>query len=437
MFYATAGQQTTPLPQPASRNASAPTPQQSGFPSETLMSPDLNDFPALGSQPTQSSSSSYMTQTQPSQPNTSTQHPHLQQQMFLPQQANLVPPPGISGPIGQTQMNGAIGQASRGEDFPALGGATGALGPVGSGGEVKDRVCFRPMNVTPSSPSHSMVNGGNGHAESIAPSNPPPRAANLPVSASEPLWPRKPSRPQEPIVRPVQQVFQSPVDNWDLKSMLMNIRAYSGHGDKGDLMFGVDLGDLGINVESTEPLYPNFVTPWTDPRDRTEPFRVEESWHTPACYHVTAKPIETKLGEVADETLFYIFYSQPQDVVQLQVAFELYHNRGWRYHMELRLWFTSEQLAAVDLRSLDKSHSNPIQGPFTLHDPNTLRTTSTDESWVIDANLLEITRPAAVAIEESLKREAARSPNGSVTSGSGSLMSSVMGAGYGQMQVTR
>jgi CCR4-NOT transcription complex subunit 2 len=38
------------------------------------------------------------------------------------------------------------------------------------------------------------------------------------------------------------------------------------------------------------------------------------------------------------ETLFYIFYSLPKDVLQAYAAQELY-TREWRYHGELKLWF--------------------------------------------------------------------------------------------------
>lgn len=140
------------------------------------------------------------------------------------------------------------------------------------------------------------------------------------------------------------------------------------------------------------------------------------------------------MSDLAEETLFYIFYSQPQDVVQLEVAAELYLNRNYRYHMEHGLWFNSDQLSQINLHTLDKSHPNLVAGPFQVHDPNTMRNTTTDETFLIDANLLEITRPAATVIEETMKRDSARSPNGSVASGTGSLMSSIIGGAGGNYQ---
>lgn len=290
----------------------------------------------------------------------------------------------------------------------------------------------------PTSPQ--TLPNGLGHTDATTSANAPLRQAPTggPSSTTDSSWTRHSPRqhvPQEPILRPVQQILQSPVDNWDLKSLLLNIQAYLNNGDKGDLMFGVDLSDLGVDVESNAPLYPSLVAPWTEPRDpNARPPRIEEAWHTPACYHVQAKPIETKLSDLAEETLFYIFYSQPQDVVQLEVAAELYLNRNYRYHMEHGLWFNSDQLCQINLHTLDKSHPNLVAGPFQVHDPNTMRNTTTDETFLIDANLLEITRPAATVIEETVKRDAARSPNGSVASGTGSLMSSIMGAAGGNYQ---
>ena len=43
------------------------------------------------------------------------------------------------------------------------------------------------------------------------------------------------------------------------------------------------------------------------------------------------------LTKFALETLFYLFYSMPRDILQACAAQELYR-REWRYHGELRLW---------------------------------------------------------------------------------------------------
>lgn len=51
---------------------------------------------------------------------------------------------------------------------------------------------------------------------------------------------------------------------------------------------------------------------------------IEEQFTIPGCYLVTAPPMSSKLNNFSEDTLFYVFYTQPQDVAQLEVADELY-----------------------------------------------------------------------------------------------------------------
>ena len=46
-----------------------------------------------------------------------------------------------------------------------------------------------------------------------------------------------------------------------------------------------------------------------------------------------------KLNRYKDDVLFYMFYTDVGDVLQLAAAAELY-NRDWRYHKEDRVWIT-------------------------------------------------------------------------------------------------
>ena len=68
---------------------------------------------------------------------------------------------------------------------------------------------------------------------------------------------------------------------------------------------------------------------------------IEPEFTLPTCYNVQPPPANTKIGNFSDETLFFIFYSQPRDAMQEMAAHELYkHN--WRYHKDLKLWLTKE-----------------------------------------------------------------------------------------------
>ena len=106
------------------------------------------------------------------------------------------------------------------------------------------------------------------------------------------------------------------------------------------LTLGSDLTTLGLDVGSTDNLFAHFITPWTGGSD-PHGLLIEPEFHLPACYNVQPPPAQQKIGNFSDETLFFIFYSQPRDAMQELAAIELYkHN--WRYHKELRLWLTKE-----------------------------------------------------------------------------------------------
>ena len=65
----------------------------------------------------------------------------------------------------------------------------------------------------------------------------------------------------------------------------------------------------------------------------------------PSCYTNdmlgVLPPAHLKIGNFAEETLFYIFYTQPRDKLQEHAAQEL-TARNWRFHKSLGLWLTKE-----------------------------------------------------------------------------------------------
>lgn len=57
------------------------------------------------------------------------------------------------------------------------------------------------------------------------------------------------------------------------------------------------------------------------------------------CYYMQPPALKTgHLSKFQLETLFYIFYALPKDVLQAYAAQELYA-REWKFHVELKLWF--------------------------------------------------------------------------------------------------
>jgi CCR4-NOT transcription complex subunit 2 len=98
------------------------------------------------------------------------------------------------------------------------------------------------------------------------------------------------------------------------------------------LLLGTDLPSLGLNL-SSENLYLNFDTPF-DAADSKEP-----KFTIPPFYmmNIPQNVKQENIAKFSIETLFYIFYQMPRDIMQVRAALELYR-RQWLYHGELKLW---------------------------------------------------------------------------------------------------
>lgn len=67
------------------------------------------------------------------------------------------------------------------------------------------------------------------------------------------------------------------------------------------------------------------------------------------CYYNQPPVLKmTHLSKFHLETLFYVFYSMPKDVLQAYAAQELY-GREWRYHSELKIWLKRASAADAAL----------------------------------------------------------------------------------------
>ena len=73
-------------------------------------------------------------------------------------------------------------------------------------------------------------------------------------------------------------------------------------------------------IFDTSPLHPSFGGPFA-----TAPTRpLQPDFQLPPCYSVgNTHPVEEKLNGLSDETLLWIFYNLPKDVMQEQAAIEL------------------------------------------------------------------------------------------------------------------
>jgi len=122
--------------------------------------------------------------------------------------------------------------------------------------------------------------------------------------------------------------------------------------DRNALALGNDLTALGLNLNTTGNLYSTFASPWSE-----NPTSREPHYQLPMCYYMNPPALKTgHLSKFQLETLFYIFYALPKDVLQAYAAQELY-TRKWKYHADLKRWF--KQAESSDGVPQNGNNGNP------------------------------------------------------------------------------
>ncbi|EEB06027.2 CCR4-Not complex subunit Not2 [Schizosaccharomyces japonicus yFS275] len=126
---------------------------------------------------------------------------------------------------------------------------------------------------------------------------------------------------------------------YNLEALLPLIRMEDG--DLSMLSLGCDLATLGLDLTTQTPdqlISLRLSSPWSELSNK-KPLN-EPMFKLPSCYkQVNPPPALSKIYQFSDETLFYIFYTMPRDMLQEAAAQEL-TNRNWRFHKELRVWLT-------------------------------------------------------------------------------------------------
>ncbi|KAH9318638.1 hypothetical protein KI387_020407, partial [Taxus chinensis] len=170
--------------------------------------------------------------------------------------------------------------------------------------------------------------------------------------------------------------LQGAPDAFGLLGLLSVIRM--SEPDLTTLALGIDLTTLGLNLNSRDNLYRTFASPWAD-----GPAKGEPEYTLPQCYSQPTLRLQPGyFTKFTQETLFYIFYSMPNDAAQLQAASELYR-RGWFYHKELRMWLmhvpSTEPLVKTNLYE---------RGSYLYFDPNQWEIGQKD-NYVLQYEMLE------------------------------------------------
>ncbi|ETW60649.1 hypothetical protein PFMC_03349 [Plasmodium falciparum CAMP/Malaysia] len=124
------------------------------------------------------------------------------------------------------------------------------------------------------------------------------------------------------------------------------------------LAIGSDLTTLGLNLNSPNYICTSVSSPFSE-----NPIENEEDFIKPVSYLNTKFQIRLSLLlKLQTETLFYIFYNLPRDVLQAYAASELYI-RKWIYHIIYKKWFTPNN--ATSTINLEKCASWIYFDPLT------------------------------------------------------------------------
>lgn len=189
---------------------------------------------------------------------------------------------------------------------------------------------------------------------------------NAGVSSQQQSIPAAPglSRPSQDTGTEQQPLTEmSELDKFGLAGLLRMI--HSDSADVASLAIGQDLMTLGLDLNQPEPLHSTFVSPFVA---SVPGVPLEQDFALPSCYSVAnVQPLQSRMTSFSDETLFYIFYSMPRDVMQ-EVAAEELMGRKWRYHKIERCWLTR-----------DDSYPGPVdvergvseRGVYLIWDPAT------------------------------------------------------------------
>lgn len=170
--------------------------------------------------------------------------------------------------------------------------------------------------------------------------------------------------------------------------------------DVASLTVGQDLMTLGLDLNQPEyvqfspphgsltndvnrPLHPSFSSPFVSSMAAVP---LEQDYSLPACYKVNnVQPLQSRIPSFSDETLFYIFYTMPRDVMQELAAEELM-SRKWRYHKIERCWLTRDETYPGPV---DVERGVSERGIYLLWDPTSWKKIRVRDSRPADLQIAE------------------------------------------------
>ncbi|KAH3661228.1 hypothetical protein OGAPHI_006635 [Ogataea philodendri] len=133
----------------------------------------------------------------------------------------------------------------------------------------------------------------------------------------------------------------SDMDKYGLNALLPVLKMQNN--ELNTITTGLDLNMLGLDMtrkNENVQISKTFASPWLE----TSRSEVEPIFSVPKSFEIKndeLASVESRISTFNDETLFFIFYSKPRDVLQELVAREL-NSRNWRYHKDLQVWLTKD-----------------------------------------------------------------------------------------------
>ncbi|CAI7676864.1 unnamed protein product [Penicillium pancosmium] len=332
-------QQLPPTSQPPSRTSQTPShpvqqppqpPHDDMFPSGTQFANRLDDFRNGG----QGISSQLGAGSQPQTGNIDEFPPlgrNAAAEMAQDRRSSLMAAPGFGGYGTGMTMASSVGIGT--SRSPVNQGSNGILGPE------KD-----DLNNTLMSSQRNFSDPQQQLQQRQQQANEGQEVSDAPQSAEQP---------------PLAQM--SELDRFGLAGLLRMIHSESP--DVASLAVGQDLMTLGLDLNQPEPLHTSFASPFVSSMSAVP---LEQDFSLPSCYNVAnIQPLQSRIPGFSDETLFYIFYSMPRDIVQELVAEELM-GRKWRYHKLERCWLTRDETYPGPM---DVERGVSERGVYLLWDP--------------------------------------------------------------------
>lgn len=156
---------------------------------------------------------------------------------------------------------------------------------------------------------------------------------------------------------------KDPMERFGLKALSSLLR--QDDNDQNNIAKGIDFNMLGLNLASdnkSKLLCKTLASPWLE----TSRSEVEPIYRTPESFRISPNevmPLEDRVAQFNELTLFFIFYTKPRDILQELVSRELIR-RNWRFHKELQVWLTKDTTVEPKQTSVGTE-----EGTYVFFDP--------------------------------------------------------------------